>query len=85
MDRKTLEQNNSIPMLRGHVTEKTHNIKKMLFTEAPYWNQCCVKPAATAQVPRKFRGQITYSSTIGYHLFNYRACLCTSKAKGKWQ
>lgn len=33
MDRKTVEQNNSIPMLRGHLTEKTHNIKKMHFTE----------------------------------------------------
>lgn len=82
MDRKTLGQNNSFPMLQGHLTEKTHHIKKMYFTERLHI-EISVKPAATAQIPRKFRGQITYSSTIGYHLFNYRACLCIIKSKRK--
>lgn len=62
--RKTLGQNNCIPMIREHLTEKAcnghnHRVKKMCFIEMIHIEVSVVKPAARAQIPLNFKGQIT--------------------------
>ncbi|XP_038391314.1 uncharacterized protein LOC111095647 isoform X1 [Canis lupus familiaris] len=78
--RKTVEQNNDIPLLQEHLSRKkthkgqNHNIKKMHVIEMLHIEMSVVQPAATVQTPLKFRWQM-----VGYHLFKYRGCLHISQ------
>ncbi|XP_022273649.1 uncharacterized protein LOC111095647 isoform X2 [Canis lupus familiaris] len=78
--RKTVEQNNDIPLLQEHLSRKkthkgqNHNIKKMHVIEMLHIEMSVVQPAATVQTPLKFRWPM-----VGYHLFKYRGCLHTSQ------
>lgn len=83
--RKTLVQNNYIPMLREHLTEEKkntrkpkHSIKKMHFIEMFHIEVSVVKPASIIQIPLKFRGQIPYSNTEHVCIHHEK------KEKGPW-
>ena len=63
-------------MQKKHTKAKITALKNTYFTEMLHIDISVVKPAATAQISLKFRGQKKnkkktnpYSNTVGYHLF----------------
>lgn len=79
------EKNSGAEQLHSYATrtlkrKKTHKAKITALKNAFHWDAhieiSIVKPAATAQIPLKFRGQ-----KVGYHLLKYKGGLHTSKEK----
>ena len=79
---KTLGQNNYIPMITEHLTEKHTKakitvFKKMHFIEMPHIEITVAKPAATTQIRLKFGGQM-----VGYDFSNTEVVSIHQKKKG---